>query len=492
MTSPLCGPSLRGQRRRRVRGRTRARTCSSPTPGSTGSRSSWGAGSLGRAPSRHRPRAELAPVRPVRAGAATPLPVLARQAAEAGWAGLTWAVGVPGSVGGAVRMNAGGHGADMAGCLLRYTWVDLLGDAGGTDDVARLRLRVPLAHRSGRPSWWWRPSSRSRPATPPRNRPRSRPSCAGAAEHQPGGSNAGSVFTNPPGDPAGKLIEAAGLKGFRLGTAHVSEKHANFIQAEKGGRADDVRALMEHVRRQVLAHAACRSRAEVRLLGFEEGETGAMARHEGAGSEPHHNPVAPGTGCAAGPAARSIPAFRPGAPRSAASRAAAACAWSALAAVARSWRSVHGRSCIRPCSRPGRSPWSGAKHETTAQIEAAAGLSGHPPLLDVNAGRGRARPRPSALGAGSAWSPCTGPMGCGWWSPSRCRSWSCRVRRGPVGRAERAREGSRRGGHPSTGADGVDGTPAARGAREHARGSDQLALEVAATLPPRSGPRYTR
>ena len=67
-------------------------------------------------------------------------------------------------------------------------------------------------------------------------------------EHQPGGSNAGSVFTNPEGDSAGRLIEAAGLKGFRLGTAHVSEKHANFIQADKGGRADDVRALMEHVR----------------------------------------------------------------------------------------------------------------------------------------------------------------------------------------------------------------------------------------------------
>ena len=67
-------------------------------------------------------------------------------------------------------------------------------------------------------------------------------------EHQPGGSNAGSVFTNPEGDSAGRLIEEAGLKGFRLGSAQVSEKHANFIQADKGGRADDVRALMDHVR----------------------------------------------------------------------------------------------------------------------------------------------------------------------------------------------------------------------------------------------------
>ena len=72
-------------------------------------------------------------------GAAVPLPVLARQAADAGWAGLTWAVGVPGSVGGAVRMNAGGHGSDMAACLYRYTWVDLLSEAEGTGDLARLR-----------------------------------------------------------------------------------------------------------------------------------------------------------------------------------------------------------------------------------------------------------------------------------------------------------------------------------------------------------------
>jgi UDP-N-acetylmuramate dehydrogenase len=211
----------------------------------------------------------------VRAGASTPLPVLARQAAEAGWAGLTWAVGVPGSVGGAVRMNAGGHGADMAGCLLRYTWVDLLSDAGGTDDVARLR-------------YGYRSSSvgaaelvvEAELAVTPGDAAVEQAALSSIVRwrrrHQPGGSNAGSVFTNPPGDPAGKLIEAAGLKGFRWGTAHVSEKHANFIQAEKGGRADDVRALMEHVRRQVLAQCGVSLAAEVRLLGFEEGETGAM------------------------------------------------------------------------------------------------------------------------------------------------------------------------------------------------------------------------
>ena len=75
----------------------------------------------------------------VHAGAALPLPVLARRVADAGWSGLSWAVGVPGSVaGGAVRMNAGGHGSDMAACLVRYRWVDLLLDDGGVDAASRL------------------------------------------------------------------------------------------------------------------------------------------------------------------------------------------------------------------------------------------------------------------------------------------------------------------------------------------------------------------
>ncbi len=70
-------------------------------------------------------------------------------------------------------------------------------------------------------------------------------------EHQPGGPNAGSVFTNPTDDSAGRLIDAAGCKGLRVGPAEVSTKHANFIQADAGGRADDVFDLMAEVRRRV-------------------------------------------------------------------------------------------------------------------------------------------------------------------------------------------------------------------------------------------------
>ncbi len=88
-------------------------------------------------------------------------------------------------------------------------------------------------------------------------------------ENQPGGANAGSVFTNPPGDSAGRLIEQSGAKGLRVGTAEVSTKHANFIQADDGGRADDVVALMGEVERRVAEATGVRLVPETRLVGFD-------------------------------------------------------------------------------------------------------------------------------------------------------------------------------------------------------------------------------
>jgi len=88
--------------------------------------------------------------------------------------------------------------------------------------------------------------------------------------NQPGGQNAGSVFANPPGDSAGRLIDAAGCKGLRVGTAEVSTKHANFFQADAGGSADDVYALMVEVRRRVAEASGIRLRPETRLVGFPE------------------------------------------------------------------------------------------------------------------------------------------------------------------------------------------------------------------------------
>ena len=214
----------------------------------------------------------------VRAGAGLGLPVLARRTVEAGLSGLEWAVGVPGSVGGAVRMNAGGHGSDVAASLVRYRWLDLASDAGGEEGPDRLRLGYRSSSLSPSEVVVW---AEFEVRVGPREQGR-----AAIAEivrwrraHQPGGSNAGSVFANPAGDSAGRLVELAGLKGLRHGSARVSEKHANFIVADDGGSADDVRELMELVRDEVARRAGVVLSSEVRLVGY--GESGGAAHPGG-------------------------------------------------------------------------------------------------------------------------------------------------------------------------------------------------------------------
>ncbi|MCU1462178.1 MAG: murB [Acidimicrobiales bacterium] len=204
----------------------------------------------------------------VRAGGATALPALARQTAAAGLTGLEWAVGVPGSVGGAVRMNAGGHGSDIAATIRRAGIADLGADGivevvdAADLDLAYRRSAVGPAHVVSWAEFALRPGDRGASEAEIREIVRWR------REHQPGGSNAGSVFTNPPGDSAGRLIDAAGLKGFRVGSAFVSPKHANFFQADEGGSADDVAALIGEVQRQVEATTGVRLHPELRMIGF--------------------------------------------------------------------------------------------------------------------------------------------------------------------------------------------------------------------------------
>ncbi len=217
----------------------------------------------------------------VRAGGALGLPVLARRTVEAGLQGLEWAVGIPGSVGGALKMNAGGHGADTASCLVRYRTVDLAGAGGGEADASSLELGYRTSSLSDAEVVVWADFAVRRGQSE-----------AGKAlvsqivrwrrEHQPGGSNAGSVFTNPLDDSAGRLVEAAGLKGFRLGSARVSEKHANFILADDGGTAGDVVALMAYVRRRVAAASGVLLRPEVKLVGFGPDALGEDPRAEDA------------------------------------------------------------------------------------------------------------------------------------------------------------------------------------------------------------------
>ncbi len=202
-----------------------------------------------------------------RAGAALSLPVLARRTAAAGLTGLEWAVGVPGSVGGAIRMNAGGHGSDTAATLIEYRSVDLATGTAGTYPAEALepsyrRTAVAPSEVVTGGSFQLGPGAADDGAAVIAEIVRWR------RAHQPGGSNAGSVFTNPDGDSAGRLIESCGLKGLRMGTAEVSTKHANFIQADPEGSADDVLALIEHVRSEVARSTGVDLRTEVRLVGF--------------------------------------------------------------------------------------------------------------------------------------------------------------------------------------------------------------------------------
>ena len=202
----------------------------------------------------------------VDAGAAMHLPVAARRLAKSGVVGFEWAVGVPGSFGGAAVMNAGGHGSDLNESLVSVTvwhdgttrtWSPELLDYGyrtsslRRDDVViavRLHLRSGDAEAS---------------------QERIREIVRWRREHQPGGANAGSAFRNPEGDFAGRLIEEAGCKGLRIGTAVVSEKHANFIIADPDGRGNDVYELLTTIQARVKEHTGVQLASEHRFLGFE-------------------------------------------------------------------------------------------------------------------------------------------------------------------------------------------------------------------------------
>jgi UDP-N-acetylmuramate dehydrogenase len=213
----------------------------------------------------------------VTAGSGVLLPVLARRTAASGLTGFEWAVGVPGSVGGGVRMNAGGHGSDMSASLLSVTIADLAAVQTEDRDIVQQMDADQLGLRfrgSG-----LLPTQLVLDATlqlAPGDRASAEAELSEIVQwrraNQPGGQNAGSVFVNPvPGEvTCGALIDEAGLRGFRHGTATVSDKHANFIQADEGGSADDVRALMRIVRDRVEEASGWLLRSEIRLVGFKD------------------------------------------------------------------------------------------------------------------------------------------------------------------------------------------------------------------------------
>lgn len=203
------------------------------------------------------------------AGGAAMLPVVARFSVREGLEGFEWAVGVPGTVGGAVRMNAGGHGSDINESLVQVSGIDL---ATGVA-FERSRDELALGYRSSNIA-----SSQVVTSASFRLLSTEDPNAAGLSdivrwrrENQPGGQNAGSVFANPDGFSAGKLIDQAGLKGFRIGSAQVSEKHANFIQAEPGGTAQDVFDLIRHIQQEIVETTGLWLTPENHLVGFDGG-----------------------------------------------------------------------------------------------------------------------------------------------------------------------------------------------------------------------------
>jgi UDP-N-acetylmuramate dehydrogenase len=199
-------------------------------------------------------------------GAACAVTQLVREAARKGYAGLEFAEGIPGSVGGALVMNAGAYGSEFEKIVdhvegvtqdgepvrfdraeMTFTYRDSHVPAGIVVTRVRLRLRKEETAQV---------SSKVRELV--NKRKGSQPS---------GYPNSGSMFRNPPGDFAGRLIEAAGLKGKRIGQAQISERHANFIINLGGAKAEDVHSLMEMARTEVMKQFGVELVAEVRLLG---------------------------------------------------------------------------------------------------------------------------------------------------------------------------------------------------------------------------------
>ena len=202
-------------------------------------------------------------------GAMTSLPVVARQSVAAGLRGFEWAVGVPGSIGGAVRMNAGGHGSDMIASLLSVRLFHIERGIEANVSAANLGLRFRGSDLNDQHIVL---SATLRLARGDKAEGESRLAeiVKWRRENQPGGQNAGSVFVNPVSgaSSAGALIDALGLRGYRIGTAEISEKHANFIQADEDGNADDVVELMTFVRQRVAEAHGIELRSEIRLVGF--------------------------------------------------------------------------------------------------------------------------------------------------------------------------------------------------------------------------------
>jgi len=201
----------------------------------------------------------------VAAGAAATMMQAASAAEKAGLGGLEFGYDIPGTVGGALQMNAGAHGSEVRDVLVEVLGFDRAGNPVRFEPAdIRFAYRaatypVPVVVYEGR--------FRLQPADPEAVAAKRKEFHAYRLRTQPKGRSVGSVFKNPPGDHAGRLIEVSGLKGRRVGGAVVSEKHANFFLNEGEATAADLEALIELVRGKVREDHGVVLETEVRIVG---------------------------------------------------------------------------------------------------------------------------------------------------------------------------------------------------------------------------------
>ena len=206
----------------------------------------------------------------VRAGGAAPLAHVARSSVDGGLAGLEFFVGVPGSVGGAVRQNAGCFGTETRDRLITASIIDVtdgLSREAGPDD-----LEMSYRHSNvGSTQIVVDALFQTTPGDGHSGRAELRRITRWRRDNQPGGTfNAGSVFKNPPGATAGEIIDSLGLKGLAVGDVSVSPKHANFFVAGPGATSDDIRRLVHEVKDRVLEETGTMLEPEIQFVGFED------------------------------------------------------------------------------------------------------------------------------------------------------------------------------------------------------------------------------
>ncbi|HWB89399.1 MAG TPA: UDP-N-acetylmuramate dehydrogenase [Acidimicrobiia bacterium] len=204
----------------------------------------------------------------VEAGGAAPLPRVARTAVEAGVLGLEFFVGVPGSVGGAVRQNAGCFDVETTDRLITARILDLADGTIRESGPSQLDLSYRHSNVSADEVIL---SARFQGEKGPEEDGKRlmREITRWRKENQPGGTlNAGSVFKNPPGMAAGDLIDRLGLKGMAIGSVSVSEKHANFFVAGPDATSAQIRELVERVKDTVLERSGTMLEPEIQFVGF--------------------------------------------------------------------------------------------------------------------------------------------------------------------------------------------------------------------------------